>query len=377
MVTCDTTLLMLDNISAAIFVLEGDAQGRPVFAAVNHHALRQAGRPLSDYIGRTALQVYPAAYGRAAFAKHAEAMTSGLPVACELSLPMAGTLRTVSMTLNPVKGTNGRVSRIFGTYVDVSPENNARTARAEFDTLSSEMEAFVALAAHDLRAPMTNIAVLTDMLRKGPMSLGENALEIVDLIDTVAARSLDLISDVLAQAEAAASPRHQAVFSFPVMCHDICMTLDPQRMHHIETSLASVKAEKSVVQIAIRNLLENAIRHGGKDRLKIGISAQDGIAGLLDITLTNDGNGYPADVLDAVNRSPITAGNGFGLFGLSRMICARGGMLIARNLPEGGGASVRFSIPGQIVGHDPLSSDLPDMPVFDIPPTEVWPRHTA
>ena len=219
--TTGTRFADFDQIAASIFVLEVDGKGRPAYAAVNSHALAEAERPMSDFIGRSALEVYPLAYGRAIYARQCEVIENGAPQSFELSLPIAGQLRTVVATLNPEQDQDGRVIRLFGSHHDVTPERNARTARAEFDTLSSEMEQFVAFAAHDLRAPMKNVAMLSHLLRQDLQDQPPESLELLDLIDTVATKSMDLISEVLDHAQSTSANRQETVFSFPVICHDI------------------------------------------------------------------------------------------------------------------------------------------------------------
>ena len=356
MVPDGETYSVFDHVSTSIFVLEVDGRGRPVYAAVNAHALEEAGRPLSDYLGRSALDVYPLAYGRAAYARQCEALSGASSQTFELCLPVRGELRTLRTTLNPQRDEAGRVVRLFGSHVDVTPERNARAAQAEFDTLSSEMEEFVAFAAHDLRAPMKNIAMLANILREDLQSQPPETLEVVDLIENVAAKSMDLIAEVLDRAQVTGVDRYETVFSFPVICHDICATIDPQKNHVVETSLNAIKADRSAVQVALRNLVENAMKHGQRDHLRIEILVQNGMPGMIDITLIDNGRGFSDAALDAMNGGRAKLEQGFGLFGVKRLISARGGTLEARNLPDGGGAAVRFSLPGEVVGADPLST---------------------
>ena len=338
-----------DHVPAAIFVLEVTDAGEPVYAAFNTHALTISGRPLSDYLGRTALEVYPMAYGRGAYVRHKGVIKSGKPTSYEVDLPIAGTIRTIRTHLTPQLDDAGQVIRIFACSVDTTAEALARQAKAEFETLTSEMEQFVALAAHDLRAPMRNIALLTDLLREDFHDHGDGKLEILDLIDKIAIKSMDLISEVLSHTDCAAQVPDQSVFNFPALCHTICDTLDPEGRHSFDISLATLHADRTATMIALRNLIENAIKHGGRDRLDIVITVEEGMPGMIEVTLSDNGKGFTDAALRMMNGERFRADSGYGLFGVKRMIAARGGTLQACNHPNQKGAVVRFSLPGRVI----------------------------
>lgn len=339
-----------DLIEAPIFVLEISPDGEPVYAAFNSYARRNAGRPLSDYLGRTAVDVYPHAFGRTAYERHCEVRDTATPTTYQLDLPIGGTIRGIRTTLRPECDSNGKVVRLFGSSIDMTSERHAVEAKVQFDTLSSEMEQFVALAAHDLRAPMRNIAVIADLLRDEPLDGDcDSRIELLDTLDNIAVKSMDLITDVLLHVETVASERRESVFSLPALCHDILETLDPDAKHTLTAATATLSADRTAMQIALRNMTENAMKHGGRDNLHIRVDVQNGLPGLLDITLMDNGQGFSSDALKVMNEGKFRAESGYGLFAVKRLISARGGNLVARNLPDNEGAVVRFSLPGTYI----------------------------
>ncbi|MEW9922105.1 ATP-binding protein [Marimonas sp. MJW-29] len=347
----------LDLISAPVFVLEISDAGMPVYAALNACALALIGRPASDFIGRSSADVFPHAYGRTACAQHCAALTSGSSVSYQIDLPLARGISTLRSTLRPEVDQTGRVIRLWGGFVDLTAEKLAVEARKDFDTLSSEMEQFVAFAAHDLRAPMRNIAALTNLMREDAGPLGDPALDIIDLIEKITAQSMDLISDVLSHAESTATVKEESSFSFPALCHGIWDAIDPAAQHRLTTSLSNLRADRTAIRIALRNIAENAVKHGGCERLDVDISVQEDLPGMLDITVTDNGQGFTEGALEVMNGGRLRVDSGYGLFGIKRLIAARGGTLLARNLPDGAGAVVRFSLPGTLLGSAP--SDAP------------------
>ncbi|KIN61366.1 Histidine kinase [Sulfitobacter noctilucae] len=363
-----------DLISAPVFVLEIDDQGAPVYVAFNEFARSVSGRPLTDYVGRTALEIYPGVFGRTAYAHHCAARDRAATMTYQLDLPVFGIARTIRTTLRPETDEAGKVLRLIGTSTDMTIEKHALEAKVQLDTMSSEMEQFVALAAHDLRGPMRNIALIADMLRDEFVDHGDGKLELMDTLESIALKTMSLITEVLSHVETVAVQASKTVFSFPAMCHDIVSTLDPHHQHVVVSTPATVETDRTALQIVLRNLLENAMKHGGIPHLHIQVDVKIGMAGMLDVTITDNGQGFEKDALKVMNRSEIRAESGYGLFGIKRLISARGGTLAALNLPDGSGAMIRFSLPGSYVDSNAslhqAEAFTPKIPVVPLRGTE-------
>ena len=342
----------LDMITSPVFVLEAGNDGCPTYVAVNKAAADLLYLSPDDLPGRAAEDIFPSPAGSIIAHHHAGCFRHGAETTYEVTVPIAGRAVTLRTTLRPEKDAEGRVLRVFGNPVDTADERRAVEARIEYDTLSSEMEQFVAFAAHDLRAPMRNISELATVLREDFGELGEGQLKIISLIEDITVQSMDLITDVLSHAETVSTNTHETVFSFPVLCHAICQSVDATGAHGFSTSISNLKADRAAIQIVLRNLIENAIRHGERDRLEIDISVQQGMPGMIEITVTDDGAGFSDAALKIMNGGRFRSDSSYGLFGVKRLVSGRGGTLVARNLPSGAGAVVRFSIPGQMLGVD-------------------------
>ncbi|MEP5732551.1 MAG: ATP-binding protein [Sulfitobacter sp.] len=347
---CTQNYTLFDHVAAPIFVLELDEEGVPTYTALNERAQQQSDRPMSDFIGRTALDVYPGAYGRHAHARFCDVTRSGLAMTCDIDLPMDRGVSSLRTHLHPEKDAEGRVVRIFGTFQDLTAEQDANDAKDEFNSLSTEMEQFLALAAHDLRAPLSNIVAITNLIREEfePLDLGQSQL--FNMIENIVAKTRDLVGDVLNHTQTISAPRDETVFNFPAMCQNICDTLDPHRIHNVTTSMSTLRADRTAVLITLRNLTDNALKHGGKEKLDIDISVQSGLPGMIEITLTDNGKGFSEAALKVMNGGRFEPNGGYGLFGVKRLISSRGGTLQARNLPDGSGAVVRFGLPGELLG---------------------------
>lgn len=347
---CDPRFAQLDLISSAVFVLETDDEGEPRYVAFNAFARRVAGRPLSDYIGRTAAEVYGGAMGRTALQRHREVVTSGQSITYEIDLPLAGKTRAVRTTLVPVKPDDSDKWLLYGTAIDLSQERSAREARITFDTIATEMEQFIAMAAHDLRAPMRNMSQIAQLLRDNFVDHGDGKVELIDMIEEVAGKSMALITDVLNHAHAVEVADVTTRFNFSALCRDICDVLDPHGNHRFTYPSIEVAGDRTAYQIALRNLIENAIKYGGRDALQIDVSLRQGGADMLDLQISDDGTGFDDTALEFLNGGSFKTDSGYGLLGVRRMVLARGGKMTAGNRTTGSGAVVRFSLPGQWIG---------------------------
>ena len=335
----------LDHLAMPVFVLKPDKHGVPLYVAFNSNARGISNRPLSDYIGKTAVEVYGGALGQTAFARHFEVAMTGRAITYELELPIDGTTRFVRTTLVPQIGPDG-VQLLFGTSQDLTELRETRKAQVSYNTIASEMEQFVTMAAQDLRTPVRQMALIANMLRDGFVDHEDGKLELVEMIEDVAAKSMALISDVMSHAQAVEGAESLQTFNFAALCRDLCDVIDPHNVHCFTYTSAELSTDRAALQIGVRNLIDNALRHGNREHLNIDITVQPDQSGMLNVTLCDDGEGFTDSALDFLNGGTFRVDSGYGLLGVRRMVLARGGSLTASNRTSGQGAIVCLSLPG-------------------------------
>lgn len=340
----------LDFIASPIFVLEIDDDGVPRYVAFNAYAREQTGKSLSHYIGRPATEVYPHAYGRTAYARHCEVARSGKTMVYELDLPLAAGTHSIRTTLVPYCDPETGQQLLYGSSIDITMEQANREKQVSFDTLTKEMEQFVALAAHDLRAPMRNMTTLASLLKEDFVDLGDGKAQLLDMMEDVAKKSMVLISDVLSHARTTGIEEQRSIFDLSDLCQDICDVLDPHEQHQFSCTTAQVATDRAAMQIALRNIIDNAIKFGGKVPLKIDIRVQRGAKGMLDVVISDDGGGFSEAAIKFLNGGAFRVDSGYGLLGVRRMVEARGGTITASNDCDTSGAIIRFCLPGEWLG---------------------------
>ena len=340
----------LDCIACPIFVLEIDDVGVPRFVAFNTSAREKTGNSLSHYVGRTALDVFPNAYGHAAYQHHCDVARTGKRATYELDLPFAAGIQSIRTTLVAYSDPKTGHQLLYGSFADVTMEQANREKQDSFDALTKEMEQFVALAAHDLRAPLRNMATLAALMKEDFVDKGDGKAELLDMMENVAKKSMVLISDVLSHADTTKLEDQRSTFDLSDLCQDIFDVLDPQQEHQFSCTFAEVSTDRTALQIALRNIIDNAIKFGGKVPLKIDIRVQIGAKGMLEVMVSDDGGGFSEAAIKFLNGGAFRVDSGYGLLGVRRMVEARGGTIRASNGSDQTGAIIQFCLPGEWLG---------------------------
>jgi two-component system OmpR family sensor kinase len=109
-----------------------------------------------------------------------------------------------------------------------------------------------------------------------------------------------------------------------------------------------IEADRLRLEQAVGNLVDNALRHGGR---RIELAAEDR-GERVALAVRDDGAGFPEEFLDTAFERFTRAdsargrgGTGLGLAIVAAIVRAHGGSAGARNLP-GGGAEVWIELPG-------------------------------
>ena len=250
-----------DHITFPVFVLEVGVDNIPRYAACNASACRLTGKSLSDYLGRTAQEVFPGTQGGIDYRHQCNAITNGHECSYQLELPDNGTSRVLQTTLKPVKDVKGLVRWLYGSAQDITAQHNAALAKQSFEQLSGEMTQFVAIAAHDLRTPLRNVAFLADTLRDAFAGRDDDKIGIIDILEDVAETSLLLITDVLRSAQDIPLPETSSRVNLQDLCTDLSAVLDYASKHKINAPQVIMQTDSGLLQIALRNIIENAIKY--------------------------------------------------------------------------------------------------------------------
>lgn len=231
--------------------------------------------------------------------------------------------------------------RADGTLAPI-PERGTpeeRSIARSFNALSARLSAayegrmrFIAAAGHDLRTPMTRLRLRAEFLAEA-----ERAVWLRDLaeLDAIADSAIRLVREETDPSSFERVALGGIIATIVSELSDI--GLRATASGPIE---ADVEAQPFALKRALRNLVENAARHGGGARV-IVLREADAVL----IAIEDDGSGIPASLMDQVfepffsvdpARQKTTGGAGLGLAIAREIVERQGGRITLANRPEGG-----------------------------------------
>lgn len=190
----------------------------------------------------------------------------------------------------------------------------------------SQLERFIADAAHQVRTPLTALTAQVDLL--GQDRLGPEARQHLERVQQRAQELARLTNQLLSHAMVI--HRADAVRLAPVNLVDIArrafraavpITLSPDIIVSFEADESDPKVLGDAVSLreAIVNVIDNALRHGSLSRLEVRVSSQ---AGNAVIEVEDDGPGIPREAWESVTQRFATPKQNGGTAGLGFSIAA-------------------------------------------------------
>jgi PAS domain S-box-containing protein len=237
-------------------------------------------------------------------------------------------------------------------------EEALREAHARLRRSNEELDRFAVVAAHDLSEPLNTVggfaALLRDVL---PPDLPDRAAEYLDHITTSAARMQDLIAGLLDYARSGETARAaQAVDARTAALNVVDDLAAAIREHGADVVVrlepaTLVLADRSDLEMVLRNLVSNAIKFGDPETPRVEVTAEPVDDGAWRIVVSDDGIGIDtvdhARIFEAFERAdpkPATAGTGLGLAICERIVRRSGGTIGVDSTP-GRGSRFWFSLP--------------------------------
>ncbi|MCZ7534255.1 MAG: HAMP domain-containing histidine kinase [Acidimicrobiia bacterium] len=253
---------------------------------------------------------------------------------------------------------------LLGAVIVVGLLVIARQAVAIVDnraTIEQQRDLLVTTISHELRTPLTAIVGYVDLLAEGGDRLDNDQRSMLAIIHQQADYMSTIVSDLIMLARG--SDRGLELEVEPVLVDDLAVAsihasgigVETVRLDG-ETDLVAF-VDRARMQQVLVNLLTNAARYGGPQRLLRVVS--DGA----DVTFEvhDDGPGLPrryeVRVWDRFERGPnrlnaAVPGSGIGLAVVSAIAQAHGGTSAYRTSEILGGACFSVTLPGRAT-HDP------------------------
>jgi PAS domain S-box-containing protein len=280
-----------------------------------------------------------------------------------------GTMRFLHTWAHPVLNADGRLIRLVGVCQDITDQklaeeevqkvNASLERRVAERTLALEntlrdVEAFNAMASHDLRAPLSVIQVSCGSIRRLSEPLPERVTENLGRIQRAVTQMTSLINDLLKLAHMGSAALSLADVDLTAMCEEIVAlrrATHPERVVSVDIQ-PGLRAwcDPTLMRSALENLVGNAWKYSSRverARIEIGGSSD----GNRKVFFVRD-NGAGFDMKDAdrlfvpfqrLHSASEFEGTGIGLTAVKRIFERHGGRIWAEARP-GQGATFSFEI---------------------------------
>ena len=253
-------------------------------------------------------------------------------------------------------------ARLTGIATDLERESDERMAILDrereahriTESLVRSRDEILGIVSHDLRSPLTTIALSAQMIEASP---AEERAEHVSTIRTAAKRMQRLIQDLLdaTKAENASLSIRREIVDPRDIAEEVVASHTPiaaEKNIHLEpsvaTSLPAVSGDRDRLVQALSNLVGNALKFTPPDGM-VRFVAEPGDGGVR-FTVYDTGPGIaPADLphlFEPFWQAKKTAhlGSGLGLKIARAIVEAHGGTIRVSNV-SGGGACFTFDVP--------------------------------
>jgi signal transduction histidine kinase len=215
---------------------------------------------------------------------------------------------------------------------------------------------FVANVSHELKTPVAAIRALAETAATA-MSSDDlaAAVRFIERLGTESTRLADLVSDLLDLSRVEAGELHRSVVDIdPVLAEaaDGGRVIGEEKEIEIvvHDSHIALEADRSQLAMAVKNLVDNAVRYSEAGKIELEAHAGDR---WVEIRVADQGVGIPSDELDRIferfyridkGRSRATGGTGLGL-AIVRHVAENHGGRVTVESELGVGSTFTISLP--------------------------------
>jgi signal transduction histidine kinase len=273
-----------------------------------------------------------------------------------------GRTRDLSRRL-PASNTNDEVSRLSTRFNDMLGQLEEAYSRLE--TSLAAQKRFVADASHELRTPLTTIMSNAGLLLKQRNVRADDQRDALEDIAAESDRMSRLVQELLTLARADSGQHlEMAPLDLATVAADVCRQArklgEGRNIVFSAPAGIGIRGNEDALRQLLWILVDNGIKHtGGDGRVEVATTLIDGAA---ELTVSDDGEGIPADSLERIferfyrpDQSRSGEGAGLGL-AIARWITEEhGGSVTAANNP-GGGAIFTVTIPAAAEIEEPVAA---------------------
>lgn len=357
---------IIDNTTSAIYIK--DLQGR--FMLVNQRCLEVIGRTQAEVLGHSVFDLYPAQFAEQYHRNDMLVLSRNSALESEENAPLEDGVHTYLSVKFPLRDEHGQAYAMCGISTDITERKRAQAQleeyrdqlelavekrTAELEIANKELQAFSYSVSHDLRAPLRAIDGFSSMLAEDYSAvLDDSGNDLLRRLRKAAVRMGELIDDMLNLSRVASAGMNTRATNLSEIASSVLQelqALSPQR--RCRTLVAPeliAKVDPQLIQIALRNLLENAWKYSAKKDEAVIEFGMGEIEGKTAYFVRDNGAGFDMayagklfQPFQRLHAKEEFEGTGVGLATVSRVVQRHGGRIWAEAAP-GEGATFYFSL---------------------------------
>jgi light-regulated signal transduction histidine kinase (bacteriophytochrome) len=244
--------------------------------------------------------------------------------------------------------------RWFGTNTDITEkleaEENLRRYATQLEASNKELESYSYSISHDLRTPLRTLDGFSEMIiEEYGDKLDETGKSYLNRIRKAGQTMSRLTEDILKLSRITRAEMHRDTVNLSLIAGSIVDELKAaqpeRRAQFIITPDITVNGDKALLEILLRNLLENAWKYTSKcsdARIEMGVNFQDSKEVYF---IKDNGVGFDMQYKDKLfqpfqrlHTSKDYAGTGIGLATAQRVVRRHGGEIWAESEVDKGTA---------------------------------------
>ncbi|MEL6195116.1 MAG: ATP-binding protein, partial [Bacteroidota bacterium] len=241
---------------------------------------------------------------------------------------------------------------VMGTMQDITELKNFHL---KLEETQRELEQFIYLVSHDLRAPIRHILSYSQWLElKQSDRLAEQGKEILGYVITAAERMGKMVDKLLDYSKTRNLIPHLQTVNLQKTIQEVCRKQEEQAnlipINWEIDPLPSIYADKEMTEQVFENLISNAIKFSStKEEIHIKLSVET-TDEKHTFTISDNGVGFPPEYKHKLFKifqrlhDDDYPGSGIGLASVQRIIQLHGGEIYADGEPDKG-ATFTFTIP--------------------------------
>jgi signal transduction histidine kinase len=206
------------------------------------------------------------------------------------------------------------------------------TVQAELEERNEELKHFAGVVSHDMKMPLANMIITSDMLRsKYGKLLDDQGKEYLDYIKQSSFTLSEYITGLLEHYETnkTASLRSE-VFDSQELLEEIIelLNINVDCEINLPEENIEMQANKVALEQILLNLVGNSLKYNDKEKIKIDIDCSEK-DGMYYFEITDNGMGIPNDQLSQIFELFVTSGtldrngkkgNGIGLSTVKKLV---------------------------------------------------------